>query len=54
MNMLHIVEDNPAVHPVVAIVLEWVLEIRQHNDSDIVIEFIKKMDVPNKNNSPPN
>jgi len=53
-RMLRIVENNTAVHPIVSFVLEWVLGIRDHEDSDFVFRLIKQMDVVNKNNSPPN
>ncbi len=53
-RMLRIVEQNHAVHPIVSFVLEWVLGIRDHEDSDFVFRLIKEMDVVNKNNSPPN
>jgi len=53
-KMLNIVNANPAVHPVVALVFEWVLGIRSHEDSQLVLEFINQINVERKNNSQTN
>jgi hypothetical protein len=53
-KMLDIVNKNPAVHPVVALVFEWVIGIRSHEDSQLVLEFINQINVEREKNSQPN
>ena len=53
-KMLNIVNSNPAVHPVVALVFEWVLGIRSHEDSQLVLEFINQINVEREKNSQTN
>ncbi len=53
-KMLDIVRSNPAVHPVVALVFEWVLGIRSHKDSQLVLELLNEMNAYRKNSSQSN